>query len=73
MSEQKLDNVSFFTSMFSPPCRFVHMVLKQLNIDCNIKEIDFPGGEHKSAEFLAINPAGKIPTLRDGDICLGER
>ena len=29
--------------------------------------IDFTKGEHKTPEFLKINPAGKLPALVDGD------
>ena len=32
--------------------------------------VDFNEGEHKSAEFLRINPLGEIPVLTDGDITL---
>ena len=73
MSEEKLENVSLYLASTSPPCRFILMVMKQLNIDCVIKEINVATREHKSPEFLAINPAGKIPSLKDGDLYLGER
>ena len=73
MSQPKLDNVTFFKTKFSPPSRFVHMVIKHLNLEVNIKEVDFVGGEHKTAEYLAVNPAGKLPGLKDGNFCLGER
>lgn len=29
-------------------------------------------GEHKQPAFLSINPAGKVPTLADGDLVLSE-
>lgn len=29
-------------------------------------------GEHKSPEYVALNPRGKVPTLRDGDLVLPE-
>jgi glutathione S-transferase len=34
--------------------------------------LDFQKNEHKSAEYLAINPNGKVPTLVDGDIVIWE-
>ena len=33
---------------------------------------DLSKGEHKSPEYLAINPMGKVPALRDGEATLAE-
>jgi glutathione S-transferase len=35
-------------------------------------DIDLLNGEHKSEAFLAINPAGQVPTLVDGDITISD-
>lgn len=34
--------------------------------------IDFKEKEHKSADFLKINPNGKVPALKDGDFVIWE-
>ncbi len=34
--------------------------------------LQFSKGEHKSPEYLAINPRGKVPAVRDGDLVLHE-
>lgn len=34
--------------------------------------VDLARGEHRTAGFLAINPNGKVPVLRDGDLTLVE-
>jgi len=34
--------------------------------------INFSKGEHKAPSFLALNPRGKVPVLKDGDIVLYE-
>lgn len=34
--------------------------------------VDLGRGEHRSAEFLALNPNGKVPVLRNGDWSLWE-
>ncbi len=34
--------------------------------------IDITTGAQKSAEYLAINPMGKVPALKDGDATLAE-
>lgn len=42
-----------------------------LNVPYESRAIDFhPGAEHKSPEFLKINPAGTLPVLTDGDLTL---
>ena len=34
--------------------------------------ISFSTREHKTPEYLAMNPRGKVPALRDGDVALNE-
>ena len=34
--------------------------------------IEFSKKEHKTPDFLALNPRGKVPTIKDGDYALGE-
>ena len=36
------------------------------------KLINFSKGEHKAPSFLAMNPRGKVPVLKDGDVTLYE-
>ena len=57
----------------SYPCRTVAMALKALKLDYEIEVIGLLKGEQKSPEYLAINPRGKIPTLKDGDYVVYER
>lgn len=45
---------------------------EELGIDYTQKEVDMFAGEHKSPEFLAINPNGKLPALVDGNLTLFE-
>lgn len=46
--------------------------LKELGLDFDYVPIDLTKGEHRSPEFLEINPAGKLPVLVDGDLVLPE-
>jgi glutathione S-transferase len=41
-------------------------MLDECSAEYEIATIDFEKGEHKSPEFLKINPAGKLPALVDG-------
>ncbi len=54
---------------FNPQSRAV--IAKWMLDECGVAyetvPIDFTKREHKSPEFLKINPAGKLPALVDGD------
>lgn len=50
----------------------VHYMLHELGEPFEIVPVDLQKGEHKSPEFLALNPMGKIPVLRDGDAVVTE-
>ena len=41
-------------------------------IDYNAKLVDLSKDEQKSDEYLAINPYGKVPALKDGDFAMAE-
>lgn len=40
-----------------------HWMLAELGLEYVTKTLDMATGEHRSAEFLAINPAGQIPAM----------
>jgi glutathione S-transferase len=41
----------------------VHWLLIELGIEHELRMLDFERREHKSPEYLAINPQGRVPTL----------
>ncbi len=43
--------------------RVTAISLEELGLDFDIKVIRFMKGEHKSPEYLAVNPKGKVPAL----------
>lgn len=59
---------------FHPISRAVttHWMLTELDVDHEQVEVDFRSGDGRTAEFLSINPMGKIPTLVDGDVVVTE-
>jgi len=47
----------------------VHWALEELGLAYEYVRLDHTKGEHRSAEYLAINPNGKVPALVDGEEC----
>jgi glutathione S-transferase len=47
-------------------------VLQELGVPFEATTVDLRKGEHRRPEFLALNPAGKLPVLVDGDVVLTE-
>ena len=47
-------------------------MLEELNVPHEQIVVDFAAGENQSAEYLAINPMGKVPALVDGDVVITE-
>ncbi len=46
--------------------------LEEVGVPYNLKDVDMRNKEHKSAEYLKINPMGKVPALIDGNVTLFE-
>jgi len=46
--------------------------LQERGVDFEGVTVNMRAGEHRSPQFLAINPAGKLPALLDGDLVLTE-
>jgi glutathione S-transferase len=46
--------------------------LRELGVDFELMPVNLLAGEHLRPEFLAINPAGKVPVLVDGDCVIPE-
>jgi len=49
-----------------------HFILEELGIDFQLKLLDRSVKEHKSPDYMRLNPFGRIPTLVDGDFVLFE-
>ena len=46
--------------------------LQELEVDFESIKVNLREGEHLRPEFLAVNPAGRIPVLVDGDLVISE-
>ena len=49
-----------------------HLLLEELGERFELKFVDRAANAHKSADYLKLNPNGKIPVLVDGDLVLYE-
>jgi glutathione S-transferase len=66
--------MKLYYNPISPNVRRVRLTAAILGTQLEEKKLDFAKGEHKSPEYLALNPngAGAVPTLVDGDFVLTE-
>ncbi|MGY5775122.1 glutathione S-transferase family protein [Rhizobium sp. LEGMi135b] len=65
--------MKLYDYVLSPSCYKVRLMAAILGIKLEIRPVDFhPGAEHRGPELLALNPAGSIPILEDGDLVLTE-
>jgi len=57
-----------------PPTRSIRVrwTLQELGIPFESVTVNMLAGEHKAPAYLKVNPAGKLPTLIDGDLTLTE-
>jgi glutathione S-transferase len=56
----------------SPYAWRVLLALEAKKIPCVSRLIEFSKEEHKTPGYLALNPRGKVPTLKDGGYVLSE-
>ena len=65
--------MKLYDYVLSPSCYKVRLMAALTGVALDIRPVDFhPGVEHRGPELLALNPAGSIPILEDGDLVLTE-
>jgi glutathione S-transferase len=64
--------MKLYMNTLSPNVRRVRLTAAVLGLPLEEKTLDLARGEHRSPEYLALNPNGAIPTLVDGDFVLTE-
>jgi len=67
-----MPDVILYTLNESAPCRIVQMTLSVLNLKHEEITVDLFSGEHKTPEYLELNPQHTVPFLIDGDLGLNE-
>ncbi|MBL8554216.1 MAG: glutathione S-transferase family protein, partial [Phenylobacterium sp.] len=62
------------TLYHSPASRaFVaYWMLEELGVAFDVQTVDIRKGEQKAPWYLKLNPAGKVPTLTDGEVVVSE-
>ena len=66
------NSMKLYAIVGSPNSRKVLSVINHLGLDIEVEYLDLFQGQHKTPEYLAINPNGKVPSLVDGDLNLWE-
>src|SRR2546423_15006633 len=66
--------MSKLTLYHAAPSRssIVHWMLEEVGEPYDIHLVSFKKGENLKPEFLAVNPMGKVPALRHGDVAMTE-
>lgn len=65
--------MKLYDYILSPSCYKVRLMAALTGVKLDLRAVDFhPGLEHRGPELLALNPAGSIPILEDGDLLLTE-
>jgi len=49
-----------------------YWLLEELGVPFRVRVVDIRKGEQKAAAYLKLNPAGKVPTLTDGEVVVSE-
>lgn len=63
---------NFYWISGSPNAWRAMLALEYKGIPYTSHRLDFSKGENKTPEYLAMNPRGKVPTLRDGETVIYE-
>jgi len=64
--------MSLYWASGSPNAWRVLLALEVLRLSFESNFIELSKRQHKTPDFLAMNPRGKVPVLRDGDLVLYE-
>ena len=62
-TESNNSEFDFYSCIICPFCQRVCIILDELQIPYNWKEIDLYAMNQKKPEYLKINPLGKVPAI----------
>lgn len=58
--------MKLYRSALSGHSHRAQLFLALIGVPCELVDVDMRAGEHKSPEFLKLNPFGQVPVLDDG-------
>ena len=64
--------ITFFCGSGSPPAWRVWLALEFKGLAYDLRCLSFDAGDTRKADFLKINPRGRVPAIIDGDFSLYE-
>jgi glutathione S-transferase len=62
--------IKIYHTELSGNCHKVRLMLSLLGVDGELIPVNMLAGEHKSPEFIKLNPLGQIPLLIDNEIII---
>jgi glutathione S-transferase len=65
-------SIQLYRNAISGHCHRVELLLSLLGLSFDLIDVDLLKGEHKAPAFLAMNPLGQVPVLRDGELTLND-
>ncbi|XP_053672087.1 uncharacterized protein LOC128722449 [Anopheles nili] len=65
-----MPNVKLYTARLSPPGRAVELTAALLDLPLDIIPINLLAGDHRTAEFLKMNPQHTIPVIDDDGVII---
>jgi len=72
IKSQRTEKLTVYGSMFSQPTRSVVSFCNINSIPFDFHNVDLSKGQHKTPEYLAINPCGQVPAIMHGTFNLAE-
>lgn len=64
--------MKLYNSPGSPNALRTRAVIHELGLPVEIVDVNIMKGENRTAEYLALNPNGKVPTFVDGELVIWE-
>jgi glutathione S-transferase len=70
--QSEIRSMKLYSHPLSGHAHRARLFLSLIGVDAEIVEVDLAAGEHKSPDFLALNPFGQLPVLQDGDTVVSD-